>query len=494
MAITYAPATNKITVVGEIGLGDTEATAVGFLNLWNADKAGSLQLKAPTVAALDLSLTTQPKPAESVALKLNLNITLFSVAGNVILTGLDKDGNAQTETISITADGTYVSAEWWKSIDSAGIDCTGTYTIEITQSRWGVVWKLTDVAYIFDANMTIGNGSITTWFVETKKQPLFRAYGAITVVNFGHLRFGEVLDADKKLSKNGITLFYEGTSSSLFIQCSITSGTDHSFEIYSSYFYGGATTTQSIVLPYNGKIWNCLLDRFSITHYLGAVADVYDVRISQNPAGSAYTYPSGTIDKVFIYNNYFGLRFYAAYPTTISNVISKNTLYRFLYCTVISTDKFLINVDSDNSTIYWAGTSTKWIYKQYEYEVTVKDKDGNPIQDVIVTATYQGAAGPPGSSAFSDTTNVDGNLTNGVKTLSHGYFKQSAASTEQLKAPIKIEFKKAGYKTIVKYYLLTEKTKDSVVMQKAVDIIFVDGKPVLSLSAEDPDNELYMEM
>ena len=138
---TYSASTNTITVTGYI----SGSTPWAFNDLWNADKAGSLQLLAPTAAALDLSLTQQVRPTDKVALKLNLVITNFSVAGTVTLTGKDKDGNAQTEVIDVAGNGTRISSNWYSSIDASGVDCVGTFTVEITQSQWGCFDDKTEI-------------------------------------------------------------------------------------------------------------------------------------------------------------------------------------------------------------------------------------------------------------------------------------------------------------------------------------------------------------
>ncbi len=157
-AITYTPSTNLITVTQ-----GTEAVPNTFAAIYNADKAGTLQLLAPVASALDLDLTQQIRPTDEKVLKLDIIITNYSASGNVVLTGLDKDGVAQTETISISANGTYVTTKWFKSIDVDGIDCTGTYTIGINQGQWGVVSKQETSKYLIESHFQVGNGSTATY-------------------------------------------------------------------------------------------------------------------------------------------------------------------------------------------------------------------------------------------------------------------------------------------------------------------------------------------
>lgn len=69
-SITYDPSANTITVVGY-----NQTDPCNFSLLYDADLAGSLQLMAPTSATANMSLSRQVQPADSLALKLDLNVT-----------------------------------------------------------------------------------------------------------------------------------------------------------------------------------------------------------------------------------------------------------------------------------------------------------------------------------------------------------------------------------------------------------------------------------
>ena len=133
-----------------------------------ADKAGTFTLMYPVSAASNLSLFWQPRPMEWGACKLSCVITNYSGAGNITLTGTDGEGNAISEVIAVSANGTLTSTKSYKTIDSGGIDCTGTYTLQINQSRWGVCGKFFDNSYVLDYTVfMIGDGSTETVWTET---------------------------------------------------------------------------------------------------------------------------------------------------------------------------------------------------------------------------------------------------------------------------------------------------------------------------------------
>jgi len=136
--------------------------------------------------------------------------------------------------------------------------------------------------------------------------------------------------------------------------------------------------------------------------------------------------------------------------------------------------------------IYWHGTSTAEVYRQYTFDAHCQDKDGNNLNGVSAVADYIS----PYGQAFSETSDVNGDIS--TQTADHGFFDQAHGDTEQLKTPLKVTYSKAGYQTVVKYYDLEEKTKDVVVLHKAVSVFLDFGRPVINLKKTDPENKNVM--
>lgn len=79
-------------------------------------------LSATAVSGSPLSLTTQPTTP---GMKLILAVTAASAAGTITLTGTDQYGNAASEVISGTGNGTYYSSNTYSAIGASGIAVTG---------------------------------------------------------------------------------------------------------------------------------------------------------------------------------------------------------------------------------------------------------------------------------------------------------------------------------------------------------------------------------
>jgi hypothetical protein len=493
LPITYNPSTNIITDNNV----NTEATADDFDDLYTADKAGSLQLLAPTASALDLSLSTQVRSADDKALKLNIIITGFSAAGDITLTGQDKDGNAQTEIISITANGTYVSTKWFKSIDANGVDCTGTYTIEVTQSRWGVVWKAGTTQFMFDCRIIIGDGSTTTWFVDTEKQVCFSATAItvadqylVTLMNYAYLRFGILDDAATRRTSRGIHLIdLHSTYNHGLIKQSSTA-TTQSLYIYSSAFE--AKVLADVELRQNVKFYNNLVGQavaISI-RTTSTTMEIYNIikeKLTSESAPHFGFYVSPTyVDKITVTG--MGRVIYAGGTNSyiVKNVYARQYTYLFRPYSWTG-NAYLVNFDVDNWNFLWYNSPDGKVYRQYEFDLTVTDKDNNPISGATVTLKDK-----DGNTVFTATTDTNGNIA--TQTVSRGYYQQSTGNTLNEYSPHTLTIEKAGYQIYIKGFTLAEKTKWEIKLTKIVDIILVDGKPALNLSETDPDNELYAVM
>ncbi|MBN2015997.1 hypothetical protein JW766_04145 [Candidatus Dojkabacteria bacterium] len=163
--------------------------ASSFDDLVTGDKLGAFTLMWPVPASSDLSLLWQPRPQEWCATKLILVITDFSSSGNVMLTGKDENNADITETVFITGNGTYNTTKAFKSIDTGGIDCTGNYTIEIQQPRWGAFGKFGNMWQISHTQLEIGDGSMQT-NISASKGMLRLEYSGINQLANSNLTLG----------------------------------------------------------------------------------------------------------------------------------------------------------------------------------------------------------------------------------------------------------------------------------------------------------------
>jgi len=129
------------------------------------------------------------------------------------LVGTDANGDAQTEDIVVTGNGTYNAAKLFKTLIQSQITVftksdTGSFSYEVAQGQWGVVWRPSPVptweaCYHFDAKIQIGDGTTATWFADTNKlvefYPMVDPNIGILVKNNATFRLGVLIDAAKKI-------------------------------------------------------------------------------------------------------------------------------------------------------------------------------------------------------------------------------------------------------------------------------------------------------
>jgi hypothetical protein len=349
----------------------------------------------------------------------------------------------------------------------------------------------------FNFRVVVGDGTIVTWLVDTAKHLIFRSTSVTTGSQNlierkanANIRFGVLDDATLKITSDGVLIYSLVTATAVAYIRGATSD-DGEFCLYSCVLNSSGTQHRIFISPstkiYNSIIENCWVLGLTVANS----SDIFNVLLSECSVATtdaALGYVFNQLEKITAYKNnqvfFFGSQ---ATSVILRNVYARlNT--NIVRAVSMASHNYLVNVDSDSWAIQWSGSSTKYIYRQYEFEVTCIDGNGDPVEGVSAVAEYAGAYG----AAFTETTGINGEIP--TQTVDHGFFKYATGSTEQLKTPLKVTYRKAGYKTVVKYYPLNEKTKDRVVLQKAVDIIFVDGKSALNLSETESDNELYAVM
>jgi len=176
---------NKVIVIA-----GTSGTPVQFDDFVTADRAGEAVLLAATAGlSPTLALTYALRPVDVIALLISFIVASKTTeTDHIFITGTDWRGAAQTENIDVSAgNGTYVSTKYFATISN--IDCSdnssggGTQwadgTVRVTQPQWGFIWDHSDgdadrkQFRISATTWDIGDGSTTTWFIETDCQVVF---------------------------------------------------------------------------------------------------------------------------------------------------------------------------------------------------------------------------------------------------------------------------------------------------------------------------------
>ncbi len=352
---------------------------------------------------------------------------------------------------------------------------------------WGVVSKQGTAQFMFDCKLKIGDGSTETWFADTKKQITWNDIDTssyeriIEVKSNAHFIMGTVINESEKATKDGVQFvtFLDHTTPSwhqpaVFISYNYNSNVD--LKLYSCSFSSAVGTSGTVWMAggQDHRLWNCILDNFGVEG-----GDVFNVMLLD---ADGVKYARGTYEKIYAYDNSRLVYTHFDYPFEFKDVYGRNNTIIATLASAWSGIGKIINSDLDVWSFYWDPAATGKIYRQYEFDTHCQDKEGGDLTGVSAVGEYVS----PYGQAFSQTTDGNGDIP--TQTVDHGFFDQAHGDTEQLKTPLKVTYSKPGYQTIVKYYDMIEKTKDVVVLHKAVRV-FEASKPVINLKRTDPENK-----
>lgn len=347
---------------------------------------------------------------------------------------------------------------------------------------WGVVTKQGNNQYRYDAILEIGDGVVPTYFADENQQILFSSTPQqfLNIQENGHFRLGKVVDATEKLSERGCHLKTEHNSATIYAEGEL--------ELYSSTLAAVGTRLRinfyGVTTGMDLKIWSCIFDkvRITINPDPNSVVDIYRLNIQKGTYGFTPVITTGTYNDILIHSITYAFNMSGGPSPIVKNIIARSNTY-IMRASIYSGELYLINADVDSWAFFWSNSPNAKLWRQYEFDVYCQDKNGNDLNGVSVVAEYIS----PYGEAFSTTTDADGDIA--TQTVDHGWFDQANGDTEQLKTPLKVTYSKAGYQTVVKYYDLEEKTKDAVVLHKAVAVFISLGTPIVNLKKTDPENK-----
>ena len=456
--MTYNPSTNTITIIGDATCGDSEANTCGFEDIYNADKAGTLILvdrDGITGADIDPVDNTYPlRPADEKVMggaKHDLWIEVENWNGlttaRITLIGEDEAGNYQTEDITVTDNGSYYSNELWTELTQTQVTATsgsGSFDYSLIQGQWGVVSKQNNNQYFFEANLSIGDGSNATYFVDTLKQIIFS----------DGLGDQDIYVAQNAYFRLGINESGDVTHSG----CQITSLTTTSYHpviksevpiyIYSSSFDApNAVARIKITDETNiSEFRNCLFRKN--VHILYGNLLLHNVVIENVEFGLQSKIADA--DNVILQKGTYGFYFYIYSGTsTVRNVKIQDFTYDFrLYLTA---NDNVYAIDTECSwNLYWWWMAQGKLYRQYTFNLKVVDKAGNPIPNAAVKIWDKN-----NNLVVDETTNSNGEISE--QTLTYGYYDQAHGNTPVMHTPHTIKITKDGYQTYEKKFTLDKK-------------------------------------
>lgn len=405
------------------------------------------------------SLTTQVTPADSLALKLNLTVTGLVTAGWINVTGTDIDGNAQTEQVTISADGNYTTTNWFRTVDTNGIVCAGKYGLEVWQDRWGVVWRMSSAQYTFDAKLYLGDGTSggQAWFADKDKQITFNDIVSVGseilfyVRRYSHLTLGTLIDATDKSTKEG---------------CSVTSLADprcylirNEWAPVDTFLYGCSLINGGAYIPYGTtRMYNCLVSKGG----LRGPVDGFNILIADVGTAFAYGFPAAG-ERFYFFDATWLLYIHMTHYTTGREIYARNYTYLARFAANWQAYVRFINCDFDDWGFDWYSVSTGIVYRQYTFDLNVTFANRTAIQNANVTVSHYGESA---GQDFTVMTGANGSFA--TQTLTVGTYNNTGKDVIYDYNPYNITIMLDGYQTYTKNFTLSDKTDWRIALTPAV--------------------------
>jgi len=451
IAFTYTKSTNTVVVTG--GTSGTPATFADFVT---ADRAGSVTLLAAWAPISNTkALTYQITPVEKLGL-----IISFVIAGKtaetdyIFITGTDAWGNAQTESINVTAgNGTYASVLHWRTITN--IDCSdnpvgnGTVwangTVAVTQPQWGVIWNLGNGLYTVDSSLNIGNGSTAT-YMRTSREAIIFPSSHFYVTENATFQIGKLQGS---WGYDGSYIAVTPSAASPYWGVFVNGGT---ILIYASLlrhlgsgnpadFYAGTVKIKNSIFLGAYSDDSAWQRRFSFDSGL-TTCEIEDAFFA-NTSDIFLSVTPGVFSDIHSHYNHYGIECQA------SGVVASGLRF-----TEIGISDILTWTSSSARTIickdpkipingvYHVGNADSWAKEAYTCNINICDKDGTAINGATVLCEDK-----DGNDIFSVNTNASGNITE--QTIIYKHWQGLGSPVPTIYSPHKFTISKAGYQTLV---------------------------------------------
>ncbi len=521
--------------------GFSSTTPCTMNDLYQADLAGTLELM-PSLPASGSPhrLYTPVAPADSRQLALDIIVTNFVTAGTVTLNGRDAGGDAKSEVINITGNGTYTTTKTYASIDEGGIVCTGDYDLQIIQNRWGFVEKH-KFQFSPDAGTTLGSNNWTLHcsfynegYFRTRKENIFIAGGFNPAYSgtTGFFEAGELLSTGA--ARNGsqinwmVRKWFAGQNgpwvAGMKLYASKVNYLGSSYTINetaaTATWFGadgdyrmGTSSTQAYVdsifdIPCGANGFLVVTSGTSMPLFKRGL-HVGDIQPRPDDTYQDYgglSIVEGRI--VHVVDNNCEIRNLNIYSTTYDIYWWNNNADRGRYknCT------FHRNVDAEayNEPYYLISISntTDEIFKN-DFYLKVVDINGNPISGATVTLTrsddtVEGAATTDANGNITPievvycTTVVNGSIAgagSGFATNNRGGLTPVTPKVVATQYTHTLKIEKTGYQTYKKSGLSLAIKRDWVIgLEKAVEVVMIDDDLALNTDPKNPQSDFFVKL
>jgi hypothetical protein len=367
--------------------------------------------------------------------------------------------NAGTNTITVTG-----------YTEGTPCNCTDVYNADVA-GAWGVFSRQGLNQFFSTAYLNVGDGSTTTWFADTYKQigfddGLFSAawLHAIRVYNNATFRFGELMNATKKTTGKGCALYIEEPAVYRDIAV-IRADSSATLLLYDSFINGGTDNAANRtvggyypVTDYGAtvKIYNCIFNNAFPGWLSDGNLDLFNLTVEHSVNGCLGI--AGSIDRFTMNRSKERYLHVRSAGSTIKNAYGRDGEGVGLYAGLTTTNCYVVNADLDLWTITWNPSPYPTIYRQYEFDLKVIDKDNTAINGATVKIWDKNS-----NLIVDTTTNASGVIA--TQTITRGTYTQATGNTLQEKSPHLIKIEKAGYTTYEADFTLDDKMDWLIALQ-----------------------------
>lgn len=346
--------------------------------------------------------------------------------------------NAGTNTITVTG---YTEATPCTFLDIFNADIAG---------GWGVSHRQCNKQYCFDAFIIIGDGSTVTWFADNYVSVLwsnfFSAHWQIALrgrtnshIKIEHASIASQTSAFAIYLIAGTSVEY---APDVKINYCSTIQMDPSYQPSPLIYISGGyikNTNCSYTTP--KFLQNMTLSQINSFGRFGADYGLQNL-VNCN------------VSDVYLKNGYASIFVSgSAVSNTFKNIIAKTPSNFDLRLYTLYYPQYFINCifEQNNWRLAWLDTSSSCIYRQYEFDLKVQDKDENDINAATVKIWDLN-----NNLVVNTATNASGVIA--TQTLNYGYYTQAGGDTPTMQTPHTIQISKAGYETYSKKWTLDKKT------------------------------------
>ena len=438
------------------------------------------------------------QPLDWYDMEVTITITSFTSSGTIDITGTDRLGNPVTENFAITSTGSYTTTNKFTSLNSPdGIKVTGRFDYEIVFPRHGLIGKIGTSQYYFLCQFVLGDGTLGNASIWTDGDPDLVSYhfpaeaegddeNLIWVMGNSSLRFGACLDETHKVTEGGVAFINQTNRR-------ILGDIDSDVRLYNTHFHG--TSPLPVLLKGTvQRVWDCLVRE---TYLLVTNGDVSRLRCySGYPL---YQQVSGVFDNITAIGCFCLALLQSAGTVNIQNFYVRNTIRQNPDQTVIisQVNDRVVNLDDGDCDVWNMDadiSQTSTINRRHSFDATVKDKKTKtPIQGATITLYDK-----DGNQLFALTTDINGQIVTQKVIHSDWKWINSAGvktSPDNLYSPFRVTVEAKGYQIYDNPNITLDKaTRVEIGLTKVVDVIFVDGKPALSLDETNQSNQLFIQV